>query len=738
MSLSKKKYLFLRRKTEIKENSYNTEIYLENINNNNKNNQTAINPEISLNDLIHQTNYSERLSKELINSNPLTESEIRNEITDIKNEENELDNNSKLLYLIHQNKSENIDFINTLLKLKGIQIYSNNSDKSLNNIISQNYEDRNNSTLISKAKTISENYPRNDNEEEFLKKINNSIYSINDNNYNLDNTNKTFNKYSNTYINMMKIEPNIFQNERMTKDFEKENNNFFLYHTNKDTISSIECNTNNSTKKNIRKNEIELINTRECCLNITIPENNNKVLRRRLIPINKDKNYKTSYESNRSRKNIINYSKEKSINKKKSIKDVFKGKKIFNEKSNKRMHPIRKYNFEINNPSLNNSKERQLKNHYSQINEINLKISENSKKYYNKKNNIRKNIISLNKKMSNNRNISFIKKNNKKNIINKSTNYLFNKNNKIFNENHYKSNINEYNSEKTKIFEKKIKKEKIKQILMKEILNNPKQIKKSNTKKIINKNLNKNNNMPNDTLPSYTDRKKKSKIFKIRNAYNDKLKKLLNKNNNFSSYINPKNKDNKFISKNLTLSNVNSYKKISKPKNHFTPLFKTKNKNFPIRTNLFNESIFKYNKFNISCNNTNMSINSMKNKNFGLNAINKKKKIFNKMSKNKNKANIIMKDKNKLRLMIDLKGEKNSNLKEKFKDDDKIITNKEIDNNEIQEIKIKNLNTNEFCQNNSIYKKENNVKRAEIFLFDNNEQIQNNNNEENKNNSKNF
>ena len=88
--------------------------------------------------------------------------------------------------------------------------------------------------------------------------------------------------------------------------------------------------------------------------------------------------------------------------------------------------------------------------------------------------------------------------------------------------------------------------------------------------------------------------------------------------------------------------------------------------------------------------------------------------------------------------MIDLKGEKNSNLKEKIKDDDKIITNKEIDNNEIQEIKIKNLNINEFCQNNSIYKKENNVKRAEIFLFDNNEQIQNNNNEENKNNSKNI
>ena len=719
MSLSKKKYVFLRRNTENKENSDNTEVFLESINNNNKNNQTTINPEISLNDLICQTHYSEKFNKELFNSNTLTESQIKNENADIKNEENEFANNSKLLYLIHQNKSENIDFINTLLKLKGIKTYSTNNDNSSNNIIFQKYEDKNNSTLISKTNTIKENYPRNDKEEEFRKNTNNSIYSINDINYNLDNSSKTFNKYTN--INMIKISPNIFLNEKMTIDFEKENNNFFLYHTNKDTISSIECNTNNSTKKNIRKNDIELINTRECCLNITIPENYNKTLKKGLIPIINEKNYKTLYESNISRKNIINNRKVKNINKKKPILNSFKEKKLFNGKSSKRMNHIPKYIFETNKSSINNSKERQIKNHYSQVNEISLKISENSKNYYNKNNNIIKNKISLNKKKAINRNISFIKKNNKNNIINKSTNSIFQKSNKIVHENHYNSNIIDgYKSskiKKTKIFEKKIKKEKIRQILM---INKAKQIKKSNTKKIINRDINK-NIMLYDILPFNTERRKKSKIIKIRSTYNDKLKISLSKSNNFSSYINSKNEDNNFISKNLTLSNVNSYKKISKPKNHITPLYRNKNTKFPIRTNLFKESFFKYNKFKISCNNSNINMNSIKNKSLGLNnTINRQKKIDN--ISNKNKANF-MKHKNQCRLMNELKGEK-----KKVNDEDNIINKKEFNNNEIQEIKI--LNTNEIFQYNNIYKKENKIKRAEIFLFDNNEQIPNNNNEE--------
>ena len=723
---SKQKYFFSRRKTEIKENSFNTEVYLENINDNNKNNLTTINPEISLNDLICQTNYSEKLSKELKNSFPITQSKIKDEITDSKNEEIDLANNSKLLYLINRNKYENIDFINTLLKLKGIQTYSINNDNLSNNINSQKYEDKNNSILISKANTINENYRRNDNEEEVLKNLNNSINSINDINYNLENTSKTFNKYKHTNINMKKIDPNIFQSERMTIDFEKEN--FFLQH--KDTISSIECNTNNSTKKNIRKNDMELINTRECCLNITNPKNYNKTLRKGLVPMIRDKNYKTLYESQLNSKKSINYNKENNINKKKAKIDVFKGKKIFNEKSSKRMNYIIKYNFDKNSISTNNSKDRVLKNYNSQTNEINLKIIDNSKKYYSKNNNsIMKNKITLNKKMSYKKNISFIKKNNKNDIINKSTNFIFQKKNRIFHKNHYKSNINEYSEKmkKTKIFEKKIKKEKIKQI-MKELINNPKQIKKSNTKNIINRNLNK-NNMLYDIIPFNTERKKKTKAFKIRNTQIDKLKISLNKSNNLSSYINSKSKDHKPISKNMTSSNMNSYIKTSKRKNHMTPLYKKKATKFPIRTNLFHELFYKYNNFNISYNKSNMSINTMTNKSFGLNSIiNKTKKVDNIRNKNKNKANIIIKHKNQCKLLNKLKEEKKSNLKEKLNIEDKIITSKEFNSNEIQEIKI--LNTNEIYKNKKIYEKKNNIKRAEIFLFDNNDQIPNNKNEE--------
>jgi hypothetical protein len=380
------------------------------------------------------------------------------------------------------------------------------------------------------------------------------------------------------------------------------------------------------------------------------------------------------------------------------------------------MNHIPKFNFETNKSSINNSKERQIKNHYSQVNEISLKISENSKNYYNKKNNIFKNKISLNKKKTNNGNISFIKKNNKNNLINKSTNSIFQKNYKIFHENHYNSNIIDgYKSstiKKTKNFEK-IKKEKNRQILM---TNKTKQINKSNTKNIITRDINK-NIMLYDILPFNTERRKKSKIFKIRDTYNDKLKISLSKSNNLSSYINSKNEDNRI----LTLSNVNSYKKIFKPKNYITPLYRNKNTKFPIRTNIFKITFFKYNKFNISCNNSNISMNSIKNKSLVLNnSINKQKKIDN--IRIKNTVNF-MKHKNQCKLMSELKGEK-----KEVNDEDNIINKKEFNNNEIQEIKI--LNTNEIFQNNKIYKKENNIKRCEIFLFDNNEQIPKNNNKE--------
>mgnify|MGYP003571459039 FL=1 len=97
-----------------------------------------------------------------------------------------ISNNKELQYLINQNEDENIDFINTLLKLKGISINNlknYNSSKDLG--IKENLDEENNLLLKSKKKfNIRNNKSNQSNSSNQTTKINsfNNINQQNENN----------------------------------------------------------------------------------------------------------------------------------------------------------------------------------------------------------------------------------------------------------------------------------------------------------------------------------------------------------------------------------------------------------------------------------------------------------------------------------------------------------------------------------------------------------------------------
>ena len=307
MSLSRKKYCFNRRKSDSKgstdinkekqiKNSYNDGI-------------KEINKILNFNEepidnLKSQTSIKENNNKDLISQIPLPTSKNNNIFENDKKDEINLNNNPELLYLINKNETENIDFINTLLKLKGITTGSSNTVKIINfenNIllpknpknneitISNNKKISNKSipsncsTSTSKINTINYNNYQNNNEEEIFDMINN--------------INKTNHKEIKT--NLTKEIKNIPLKEMITiLDNEKEKNNCFNNQINKETVSSFECNTNNSTNKQMNTNDNEFIYSKEHYKNIKYP----KTFSNNITNIFEEKNI---FKNNKSHKGII-------------------------------------------------------------------------------------------------------------------------------------------------------------------------------------------------------------------------------------------------------------------------------------------------------------------------------------------------------------------------------------------------------------------------------------------------
>ena len=395
MSLSKKKFSFHRKKSENKGNNNNNQEQIYK-NENNKdikeNNQTNLNKNISIDELLCKNNKKENINEELISLITKNKSMLNVE------EKEDINNNPGLLYLMHQNETENIDFISTLLKLKGIQTNSNKNYKSLKNInFSQNLENENvlktknsskNNNIIlkniskynksiplyyspsnSKVNTINNNNNNNhhnNDEEEILKNLNSVTFSTNEiydniNNMNNSNISKITNK-----LNLTKTEQNILINDLTTTlDNEIDKGKYTKNHTNKDTASTFECNTNNSSKRNFSKNDNEFMNSREYYQNIKIPENNNKNISKIFENKNKDKNYKIKsrqiipnkgvksnksfYKKTINNKNFKNTRLQKSEGKQKEHNSIATEKKLLNKKSIKTIPHNKKQFYEINN-----------------------------------------------------------------------------------------------------------------------------------------------------------------------------------------------------------------------------------------------------------------------------------------------------------------------------------------------------------------------------------------------------
>ena len=542
MSLAKKKYSFHRKKINNYQNATIIPTFYPNENEND--NKVGDNPNLNIkipnDNLICQINTKNEINKESVSSIPMPVPSIKENINNEKKESEILSSDPDLQYLINQNEAENIDFINTLLKLKGISIESTKSYQSSKNIdIMKKYEEENIlapkssktndifllnnkvkyksipsncSTSTSKINSINYNYQNIQNEEDETSKKLDSI-SINEINNNHDNIKKE----KNNNIKLSKIDQDSLLKELTTLDnieSKKEINN--ISHGNKDSLSS-ECNTSNTIKNNIKMDfSSDFINPKENYINIKYSENFNnkdiinildnkntelhkKLKNRAIIPNKGEKINKTFCKQNTNSKNLQNINNLKNLSKNNRKSNISSDKKIIKKKSVKRIpYNKKKINTNIETNNNNNkisSKERNSKSKNTHIISTNKKSHkrENSKKEIIKseiKNNRSVNIpnkIIKTKEFINN-NMTLIKKSqdNGSNYSNKKSNNMQRLSQNYYTEMKHESKICEKNNnkiEKKLIFETK---EKIEQnsIKKEEIKNNYEQIREIDLKDI--------------------------------------------------------------------------------------------------------------------------------------------------------------------------------------------------------------------------------------------------------------
>ena len=752
MSLSKKKYSFHHKKSENKENINNTQqLYnLEAKSEINENNKVVFDQKISFNDLICQTYTKEKRDKEWILPIPLPLQKNKNDLNEEKKEENNLSNNNDLQYLINQNETENIDFINTLLKLKGIPINNSKSFNSTKKNYSSNFEEKNNtiekspkknnieldsinkynktipsncSILTSKINNTINNYNNEKYENGNPKNLDTITFSINEiNSDNINLLNKKVNNSScKTNINLVRLEKNLLLNELITLENEKEKINYINSHTNKETVSSSESNTNITLNVN-RKTDSEYVNVRDNHSNSKYQENlqvfeNNKNIdnnknEKKNHSFNKktidnksfqDINNKKSLQSNKEQ---LNSSEKKIILKKKLIRRIPHSKNKYYD-INKSMNNMHNKNKDKNEQKEKKTKSKSKSTHILVNDMCNYKkISKTNSKCKNKnnskiKNNINKNISEL---ITNN--ITLIKPHHSETNLTKIKHNNTQKNNHIYNNTEIKHLPNKFDHNKNKInkkliFEKKKEEtknnqEQVKERHSKNIKNNyDNNNKKGNNKisTIINKKSAKNNYIYD--IPFNTERKTVNK-FKTVKIQTEISPKKINNALNFNS----KNESNKNINKYKNTDNLNSNVKKSKNKIYISPSLKNLNKKNLNKANDYDE-LLKKNKYNSLNNNNKTSINNNINKNNLIEKENinnyeikmkKSPKIFDKIHKNKKTLS-----------------------KENYEEEDLDVTI-DINNSEFNDDEIKESKNS--INNKKINKKPNKSKFAEIFLFD--------------------
>jgi len=313
MNLSKKKFSFERKKIDNTENYFNNQ-YEEKTNEINLKNKYFSQKNLFLDEVLAKEKNLKSFEKESEASESPKFSKIQ--VTSENLEVNNISNNPKLEDLLNQNEDENIDFINTLLKLKGIklnQLKNYNSSKNLSNKIQIKEEnnlvqklkkkviirnDKNNQSNSSNQTTkinSTNNNQQNENEEDEIsknfcnitssaKEINNDINEISNDKIEINNKENikfkseknsikrevlTFsNRVNNAYIERKPQKKEFESKLKKEWSFKEKNGIIFKKLNNKNNCLSskdsiknqekINSNLNINEKINIKKNYIKI------------------------------------------------------------------------------------------------------------------------------------------------------------------------------------------------------------------------------------------------------------------------------------------------------------------------------------------------------------------------------------------------------------------------------------------------------------------------------------------------
>ena len=413
MILSKKKFTFERKKNENKENDYNkqnieneTKIKIKNKYSPDKNlflDESPIKEEKNLKPLLKEKEVKEspKFSQNQVNSDNL--------------EQKIFLNNPGIQYLINQNQDENIDFINTLLKLKGIQLnhlkncHSKENLSVNSNIIEANNfipklkkkviirnkkcNQSNSSNLTTKINSLNNNQQNENDEEEISKNLENKDNSRKEINNNVNEATNDRLKFNENENNNTTIDINLFKGKLLTlsnneKDEHIEKNN----DKNESEINlkkelSLKDKNKQNTKKFDNQNNLlisnEKIKTQEkICFNLNINEKINKKLLKKMnytkIPKSMERLClsKKNQDSNDNNLDTPETNKERKESNKSSKKIVF----IKNIHQNHTINNASNNNINIKKPKIDRKIVKRQKSMNSNIkNENKLTVRNNTK-----------------------------------------------------------------------------------------------------------------------------------------------------------------------------------------------------------------------------------------------------------------------------------------------------------------------------------------------------------------------
>lgn len=701
MNLSKKKFSFERKKIDNTENYFNNQ-YEEKTNEINLKNKYFSQKNLFLDEVLAKEKNLKSFEKESEASESPKFSKIQ--VTSENLEVNNISNNPKLEDLLNQNEDENIDFINTLLKLKGIklnQLKNYNSSKNLSNKIQIKEEnnlvqklkkkviirnDKNNqsnsSNQTTKINSINNNQ-QNENEEDEIsknfcnitssaKEINNDINEISNDKIEINNKENikfkseknsikrevlTFsNRVNNAYIERKPQKKEFESKLKKEWSFKEKNGIIFKKLNNKNNCLSSKDSIKNQEKINSNLNINEKINIKKNY--IKIPKGIERLYLNKMNISNYNDKSLDNTKTDREREGIEKYL--QNIN---YIKNM-------NEHQNHTINNVYNNNIMIKKPKVNRKIVKRQKSMFNKIKKVNEIKHNNIPKIIKDKefneNKTSNNIISTNYKIkTNNANINLYKECKTESKREKDNVFNFKKVYKVL------ERENKLNSEH-KFNQKKEYKQEYDLKVFKNPLIEKKRIYKQNLEK-DGTNFNKSNE---NLFPKFAvTSERKIKIYPLNNP---NFKNYLNKSPNKSINLFKRN-----IQKYKYIDDINSYSKIAINKMISTPSNKKETMNNINRINNIDHNDYYKKKEDINI--KNYYTKSLQNP------------LCSLMDKTANSSNsIIFKKLNEI----------------PPSEDENLNNTTEMNNDEFNDEGINEINKND----NIKYKK---VKKAEIFLFDN-------------------